>query len=291
LIEAGTLGDDVSSMLTGYVADKEEAKASALDFDGIAAGDTVEAVEDALVLVWRKAQAGVYDTESGPCVVGDSEGTADMDSTGGVFDGVVKKVEDSGAEVFCDALNVESDRAGDGLENNGLGGKVVPLEGDGDAIGDKRGEIDEGAVLLAVLLTELASFEDLLDGGEETVRIGEHDGVELLTLGFVDGASLEGLEIETDACNWCLEFVGDGIEEGILTFITADLADEEDGVEDDASNEDREEDDPEDGQGNGALVEDDPADVQGDGEADEEYAQRNEGGDGSAASSDVHLPG
>ncbi len=55
--------------------------------------------------------------------------------------------------------------------------------------------------------------------------------------------------------------MGDGVEKGILTLVTADLADEEDGVEDDACDEDREEDDSEDGEGYGSLVEEDPADV------------------------------
>ncbi len=67
---------------------------------------------------------------------------------------------------------------------------MVALEGDGDAVGDERLEIDEGAVLLALFLTELAGLEDLLDGGEKPVGVGEHDGVELLALGLVDGTAL-----------------------------------------------------------------------------------------------------
>jgi hypothetical protein len=83
--------------------------------------------------------------------------------------------------------------------------------------------------------------------------------------------------------------VGDGVEEGVLTLVAADLADEEDSVENDASDEDSEEDDAEYGEGEGALVEDDPADVECDSEADGEYAKGDEGGDGSAASGDVHA--
>ena len=81
--------------------------------------------------------------------------------------------------------------------------------------------------------------------------------------------------------------MGDGVEEGVLTLVAADLADEEDGVEDDAGDEEREENDAEDGEGDGALVEEDPSAL-GDGEANEEDAEGDEGGDGSAASVDVH---
>jgi len=84
--------------------------------------------------------------------------------------------------------------------------------------------------------------------------------------------------------------VGDGVEEGVLTLVAADFADEEDGVEDDASDECGEEDDAEDGEGKGALVEDDPSDVEGDGEANGEDAECDEGGDGSASSCNVHWP-
>jgi hypothetical protein len=139
-------------VLADYVANKEEAQAGALDLDGVATRDSVETVEDALVLIWREAEASVGDAKCGPGVVGDGEGTANVDSVGRVFDGVVEEVEDGGAEVFDDALNVESDGSGDGFEDDAVWLEVMALESDGDAVGDERGEIDEGAVLLPVLL-------------------------------------------------------------------------------------------------------------------------------------------
>jgi len=212
-----------------------------------------------------------------------------VDAFGGVFDGVVEDVDDGGAEVFGNALGVEADGAGDGFQDDAVVGQVVALEGDGYAVAEEGFEVDEGAVLLAVTLAELAGFEDLLDGGEEAVGVGEHDLVELLTLGLVDGAALEGFEVEADAGDGSFELVGDGVEEGVLPLVAADLPDEEDGVENDAGDECGEEDDAEDGQGEGALVEDDPADVEGDGEPDREGAEGDEEGDGSAASRDVHA--
>jgi len=152
LVGAGAVGGGVSAVLAGYVADEEEAEAGALDLDGVAAGNAVEAVEDALVLVGRQAEAGVGDAEGDPGVAGDGQGAADVDSAGGVLDGVVEEVEDCGAEVFGDAEDVEANGSGDGLEDDGFGGEVVALEGDGDAVVEERGEVDEGAVLLAMAL-------------------------------------------------------------------------------------------------------------------------------------------
>ena len=53
-------------------------------------------------------------------------------------------------------------------------------------------------------LAELAGLEDLLDGGEQAVGVGAHDGVELLALGLVAGMALEGFEVEPDAGDGCL---------------------------------------------------------------------------------------
>jgi hypothetical protein len=122
-----------------------------------------------------------------------------MNAFGGVFNGVVENVDDRGAEVFGDAEGVEANSPRDRVEDDAFRGKMLALERDGDAVFDKRPEVDECAVLQTVALAELSGLEDLLDGGEETVRVGEHDLVELLALGLVDGAPLEGLEVKADA--------------------------------------------------------------------------------------------
>ena len=153
LVKAGTVGGDIASVLANDVADEEEAEAGAFDSDGVAAGNAVEAVEDAFVLVGRQAEAGVGNAKGSPGVVGDGEGAADVNTIGGVFDGVIEEVEDGGAEVFGDALNVETDGAGDGLDDDGFRGEMVALEGDINAVSDECGEIYESAVLLAVTLT------------------------------------------------------------------------------------------------------------------------------------------
>jgi hypothetical protein len=286
----GAFGGGITSVLADDVADEEEAEAGALDAGDVAAGDSVEAGEDALELAGLHAYARVCDGEGDGGVVDDGEGAANVDAFGGVFDGVVEDVDDGGAEVFGDAEGLEADGSGDGVEDDAVGGKIVALEGDGDAVGDEGVEVDEGAVLQAVALAKLSGFEDLLDGGEEAVGIGEHDLVELLFLFFGGGAALEGFEIEADTGDGGFELVGDGVEEGVLALVAADLADKKDGVEDDSGDEDGEEDDSENEEGEMTLVvnANDPGDVEGDGEADGEGAKGDEEGDGSAASGDVH---
>jgi hypothetical protein len=172
-------------------------------------------------------------------------------------------------------------------ELDGFGGEVVAQKGDGDAVGDQRSEFDEGAVL-GTACAEFAGLEDLLNGGEETVGVGQHDLVELLALGLGDGVALEGLEVEADGCDGGFELVGDGVEEGVLPLVAADLADQEDGVENDAGGEQAEEDEAKDYESETALVDDDPGDVEDDEANDYEHTEGDGKGNGSAASVDVH---
>jgi hypothetical protein len=131
-------------------------------------------------------------------------------------------------------------------------------------------------------------LEHLLDGSEEAAGVGEHDAVELLALGLGDVAALEGFEIEADGGDGGLEFVGDGVEEGVLALVAADLANEEDGVEHDTGDEQPEENEAEDDERESALVENDPGDVKDQRRAERDYAEGDEEGDGSASSVDVH---
>lgn len=288
LVGARAGGGGGAFVLAGDGADEKEAEAGAFDLGYGTSLDAVEAFEDAFELLGSEADAGVGNGERDPGVAVDCECAADVDAFGGVLDCVVEDVEDGGAEVFGDAEGMETDGSGGRLEDDAVGCEVVAVEGDGDAVGDEGAEVDGGSALLTMALAELAGFENLLDCDEEAVGVGEHDFVELLALGLFDGTALEGFEVETDAGDGGFELVGDGVEEGVLTLVAVDLADEEDGVEDYAGDEQAEENDTEDDEGDGALVEDDPADVEGDGESDEEDAEGDEESDGSASSGDVH---
>jgi len=108
-------------VLAGDVADEEEAEAGSLDTLHGAAGNSVEAAKDSLILVGGEANARISDSQSGPCVVGDGEGAAHMDAIGRIFDGVVEEVEDGGAKVLGDPHDAEADGAWDRLENDGVG--------------------------------------------------------------------------------------------------------------------------------------------------------------------------
>src|SRR5271168_5251389 len=156
-------------MLTSDVADEEEAESSSLNSRHSAAGDAVEAFEDALELIGCETDTGVGDGESDGRVIDDGQGATDVDAFGGVFDGVVEDVNDGGAKIFGDAHHMEADGAGDGFEDDAVRSEVVTQKSDRDAVGDEGLEVDERAVLLAVALAQLSGFEDLLDGGEEAV--------------------------------------------------------------------------------------------------------------------------
>lgn len=102
-------------------------------------------------------------------------------------------------------------------------GKVMSLESDRNAIDDERLEIDERAALLALALAKLSCFENLFDGGEQAVGVRQHVGIKLLSLRLVYGAALERLKVEPDAGNRSFKFVGDRVEEGVLTLVAANF--------------------------------------------------------------------
>jgi hypothetical protein len=281
-------GGDVASVLTGDGADEEEAEAGAFDFDLVVGGGAVEAFEDVFEFARGKAEAGVGDGEEHEGVALDGEPAANVDAVGGVFDGVVEEVEDSGAEVFGVGEDEEADAAGDVGEGDGVGLEVVAGEHGGDAVGDEGMELDALALMDAGALAEFAGFEDLLDGGEEAVGVGPHDGVEALTLGFVSGVALEGIEIEADGGDGGFELVGDGVEEGVLALVTADFTKEEDGVEDDAGDEDREEKNAEEVDSKATAIVMDPGDVEDDGKDGKAHAERDEERFRSTPTGEVH---
>src|SRR5438270_927902 len=148
----GAAGGGIAAVLAGDVADQKEAEAGALDLRQRAAGHAVEALEDALELTGIKADPGIGDGEGNVGVVDNGQRAADVHAIRGVLHGVIQDVDDSGAEIFGDAESVEANGAGDGFENDTALRKMMPLESDGDAIGDQRFEVDGGAVLLAVAL-------------------------------------------------------------------------------------------------------------------------------------------
>ena len=85
------------------------------------------------------------------------------------------------------------------------------------------------------LAAHAAGAQDLLDGGEQPVAVLQHDAVELLALGLVDGARLQGFQIQADGRDRSFQLVGDGVDERVVLFVAADFAHQKDGVEHDAA--------------------------------------------------------
>ena len=63
LVGSGAGGADAAAVLTGDGTDEEQAEAGAFDLDGVAAGNAVEALEDALEFALRDAEAAIGDGE------------------------------------------------------------------------------------------------------------------------------------------------------------------------------------------------------------------------------------
>ncbi len=79
----------------------------------------------------------------------------------------------------------------------------------------------------------------------KAVCIGEHDLVELASAWLVHIAGLQRLQIQPHRRNRRLEFVGDGVDEGVVVLAAPDLKHQEHGVDDQAGNDEGEGDDAE----------------------------------------------
>ncbi len=115
-IWAWALGSDASSVLAGYGADEEQAKAGSLDFDGVAARHAIEAFKDALEVIGRQAEPIVGDAERDHGVAVDRDRTVDVNSVGRIFHCVVQQIEDGGAQVFWESAHVEMDTERNGIK-------------------------------------------------------------------------------------------------------------------------------------------------------------------------------
>mgnify|MGYP000912341786 CR=1 FL=1 len=77
-----------------------------------------------------------------------------------------------------------------------------------------------------------------------------------------------------------MSIVGDGVDEGVVVFVALDLQHQEDGVDDEARNDEGEQDHAQDHERRDlAGVDDDPADIEGDGCRYEQDAEDDEEGD------------
>ena len=133
------------------------------------------------------------------------------------------------------------------------------------------GEIHVLPVLPETSLPYVAGLEHLLNRAKQSVSIFEHDAVEITPLGLVQSTAFERFQVQANRRDRRLQFVGNCIQEAVLLFISADLADKENRIHDQASDQQSKQNDAEDQRNNLAPVEDHPADV-------ESRCQRDEAG-------------
>ena len=131
-----------------------------------------------------------------------------------------------------------------------------------------------------------AGPQHLVDRVQQPIAVLQHDAVELATFVLVEVSRLERLQIEANRRHGRLQLVGDRVDERVVLLVAADLADQKDGVEHEAGDDDQEEDQAEEGQDAFLPVDHQPADVQRDSNGDEADAENDEENDRTAAAGD-----
>ena len=133
-----------------------------------------------------------------------------------------------------------------------------------------------------------ARAQYLLDRGQQPVAILQHDPVELLALGLIHGACLQGFQIEPNGRHGRFQLVRDGIDEGVVLLVAADLAYYKDGVEPDAATDHQHQQNSQHQQDAVPPVQQEIADVENQQDGDQPDAQRDMPGDRSAAPGEFH---
>ena len=177
----------------------------------------------------------------------------------GIFDGIVENIGYSRAKLARVALHNHMRAVGRAFPLQTAGLQVMPRAREFDAFTDQAPEIDFGSLVLASLVADLARLQHLLYGSEQAVRIVEHQSVELLPLGLVHFAPLQGFKVEADRRDRRLQFVRHGVDEAVVALVAPDFAHQENRVEDQAGDDGEEENQAEEKQDALAPVKDDPA--------------------------------
>ncbi len=191
-----------------------------------------------------------------------------------VFDGVVHQVRHHGFQLVLVRQHL---RRRTGQQGFAIGqrviGQMVARPCERHAVLHDRRQIHRRAARVADFRADASRAEDLLDGALQPFGVLDHHLVELLPLGVIYRTGLQRLEVEAHRRDGRLQLVRHRVDERVVLFVSPDLADQEDRVEDDAGDDEREDEDAEDQQAGFAPVDDDPADVEeqrGGGKADAE---------------------
>src|ERR1051325_7740801 len=111
---------------------------------------------------------------------------------------------------------------------------------------------------------------------QQSIAVSEHDVVKLETLMFINVASLQGFEIETNRRDRCLQLVRDGVDERVVLLVSSYLANQERRVEHESEDQHVEKDDAENEQRDFTPVQYDPTNVHRDRECNQTRAERDE---------------
>src|SRR5208282_2497643 len=127
----------------------------------------------------------------------------------------------------------------------------------------QRVEFQRQALGRAFLVHRLSRFQHLFHGVQQALGIEQHQLVELAPLRFSDLESLQRLKIELDGRDRRLQFVSDRVDEAVMLLVAANLANQKNGIEDEAGNDGAKKNDAKKNLDALAPVEDDPSTADG----------------------------
>ena len=200
-----------------------------------------------------------------------------------ILHGVIEEVGDRRAQVLDVAVDDERRLQVVADDRDGVFREVMPRARRVDAFLDQPAEIDRGAMFELALLPRHARAQHLFDGVLQAIGVLQHDAIELLALRVADLARLQRLEVKANRRDRRLQLVGDRVEEAVLLFGDAHLADQEHRVDDEARDDQAEGGDAEQERRQAPPVDQDPADVEGNGCGDEDDAEDDEDDGGGLA--------
>src|SRR4051812_25622805 len=111
---------------------------------------------------------------------------------------------------------------------------------------DHGSEINHRTVDLTAALPGTPGLQHLLDGAQQPGSIGQHYGIEIFSVGFVDFPRQQGLQVELDRCDWSLQLMRNGVDKTVVLFISAYFPHEKYRVQHDTNDDRHEKDDAED---------------------------------------------
>ena len=160
-----------------------------------------------------------------------------------------------------------------------LGGQPIARPRQRQALLHEGADVHGQPVAMADARADLPGAQDLIDRDEQPIAVLQHRPVELLALCLVHVVILEGLQVELQGRHGRLQFVGHGIDERLVLVVPPDFANQEDGIENDAGDDEGKHENAEEQQSGLPPADNDPADVEGERPADDARPEDDEEGD------------